>query len=430
MQKVKELLQLTPLQIASIARDFETEMRLGLMQQGSSLKMLPSFLSKPTGKEQGKYLALDFGGTNVRALKVCLSNGISIEKMISSPLKDPAGDYDLTSNTSDAAELFDFIAAKLAIIAKDHSYDLGHTFSFPCSQQDINSAVLLTWTKEIKTQQVEGRNVTELLQAAMYRQGLSHINCRAVINDTVGTLLTAAYLDPHADIGSICGTGHNTCYLEPVSPLTGRPMIINLESGNFNKLPLTSYDAIIDQESEKKGLQQLEKMVSGRYLGELARIVLNDLSQRHGDILPACLFPEPHSLDTKDLSLLLADDTPQLVHIEKWLAVSQKVGLPLEARQMLQTVSHLVVTRSAQLAAATYLGILRKIDPALSNPHTIAIDGSLYEKLPGYAAAIQSTLSAALPNDQTLVKVQLTKDGSGLGAAIAAAIAGNEFNKK
>lgn len=423
MQKVKALLQLTPLQITDIACDFETEMQLGLLQQGSSLKMLPSFLASPTGKERGKYLALDFGGTNVRALKVCLADGISIEKMISAPLKNSADGYDYTSNTSDAAALFDFIAAMLAKIAQNHSYDLGHTFSFPCMQKDINSAVLLTWTKEIKTPQVEGRNVTELLQAALYRQGLSHINCRAVINDTVGTLLTAAYLDSHADIGSICGTGHNTCYLEPVSPLTGRPMIINLESGNFNKLPITPYDRLLDQGSEKKGRQHLEKMASGRYLGELTRIVLQDVSQRHRDILPACLFAEPYSLTAKDLSLMLADDTPQLSHIEKWLAISQKAGLPLTARRLLQTVSQLVATRSAQLAAATYLGILRKIDPDLNHPHTIAIDGSLYEKLPGYAAAIQDTLSAALPNSPTLVKVKLTKDGSGLGAAIAAAIA-------
>ena len=424
MRKVKELLQLTPLQIAGIACDFETEMRLGLRQQGSSLKMLPSFLARPTGKERGKYLALDFGGTNVRALRVCLAAGISIEKMISVPLKDSADGYDYTSDTSDAAALFDFIAAMLAKIAQNHSYDLGHTFSFPCMQKDINSAVLLTWTKEIKTPHVEGRDVTELLQAALHRQGLMHINCRAVINDTVGTLLTAAYLDFHADIGSICGTGHNTCYLEPLSPLTGRPMIINLESGNFNKLPITPYDRLLDQGSEKKGRQHLEKMAAGRYLGELTRIVLQDVSQRHGDILPACLFAEPYSLTAKDLSLMLADDTPQLRHIEKWLAMSQKVGLPLEARRLLQTVSQLVTTRSAQLAAATYLGILRKIDPDLNHPHTIAIDGSLYEKLPGYAAAIQDTLSAALPSSRALVRVQLTKDGSGLGAAIAAAIAG------
>jgi hexokinase len=347
-----------------------------------------------------------------------------VGKNISVPLKDPSGSYDLTAAPTDAIQLFDFIAARLAGIAKgSQAYDLGHTFSFPCAQKDINTAFLLNWTKEIQTQNVEGQNVTKLLQEAMARQGLNHIHCRAVINDTVGTLLTAAYLDPCADIGSICGTGHNTCYLEPLSPLTGRPMIINLESGNFDKLPVTSYDRILDQESEKKGQQRLEKMASGRYLGELVRIIFLDLSQRHAGLLPSHLFSAPYSLDTRDLSFILADNTPDLAKIKQWLAVYWKTDIPLEIRRMLKEVCSLVTARSAQLVAATYVGILLKIDPTLKNRHIIAIDGSLYEKMPGYADTIRQTLDTVLESKNTLVSIQLTKDGSGIGAAIAAAAA-------
>lgn len=50
---------------------------------------------------------------------------------------------------------------------------------------------------------------------------------------------------------------------------------------------------------------------------------------------------------------------------------------------------YLVARRSARLAAATYHGVLLRIDPALSGPHVVAIDGSLYEKMPGYAGWIQ-----------------------------------------
>lgn len=425
MQKVKNTFTLTPEQIVTIARAFASEMTQGLLGQKSSLKILPSFLTRPTGNESGHFLALDFGGTNVRTLFVSLAGQgkYRIEKSLSAPLKDPAGKYDLIGGGTDAEALFDFIASQVNTVAKEGSTShLGHTFSFPCEQIDLTTAVLLNWTKEIKTSGVEGKNVTALLDRALARQGCGTITCRAVINDTVGTLLAAAYQTPHTDIGSICGTGHNTCYLEPVSPLTGRPMIINLESGNFDKLPLTPYDETLDRQSKKPGQQQLEKMVSGRYLGELVRLVLADVSERFADILPSCLFVEPYSLDTKELSVLLADETQDLAAIEAWLASTLKVYLPLEARRLMKEAATLVTTRSAQLAAASYLGILFKIDPEFTQPHTIAIDGSLYEKLPGYAAAIRATLTAALGSKASLVNVILTKDGSGVGAAIAAAI--------
>ena len=53
-----------------------------------------------------------------------------------------------------------------------------------------------------------GRDINILLHDALQEQGLRGIKPVAVINDTVGTLLTAAYGDPHADIGTNCATGH------------------------------------------------------------------------------------------------------------------------------------------------------------------------------------------------------------------------------
>ena len=57
-------------------------------------------------------------------------------------------------------------------------------------------------------------------------------------------------------------------------------MIINIESGNFNKITQNSFDIILDKDSIKKGEQVQEKMVSGLYLEELTRIVLVDLIKK------------------------------------------------------------------------------------------------------------------------------------------------------
>ncbi len=49
---------------------FHEEMKRGLAGQASSLKMIPCYVSRPTGLEKRSYLALDLGGTNLRALAV------------------------------------------------------------------------------------------------------------------------------------------------------------------------------------------------------------------------------------------------------------------------------------------------------------------------------------------------------------------------
>ena len=59
--------------LAEIAESFRDEMTRGLSHSGrSSLRMLKSYIGLPTGNETGEYLALDFGGTNLRVLRILL----------------------------------------------------------------------------------------------------------------------------------------------------------------------------------------------------------------------------------------------------------------------------------------------------------------------------------------------------------------------
>lgn len=277
-------------QILEIANSFQQAMTDGLTGKGSSLKMLPSFLTKPTGREKGIYLAIDFGGTNVRILTVGIKgNGeYRILKRRSFPLQDRGKGYDFTSREATGTDLFQFIAGQIeSLLEPGQIYPLGFTFSFPSQQTGVNQAILIKWTKEIQTSGVEGHNVSEMLQKALVCKNLIQVIPRAIINDTVGTLLTSSYIDRYADIGSICGTGHNTCYIEPSSPITGKPMIINMESGNFNELPATKYDLQLDRQSQIPGEQRLEKMVGGQYIGELTRIIIQDFINKNYYSYPA-----------------------------------------------------------------------------------------------------------------------------------------------
>jgi hexokinase len=414
-------------ELRTVANAFLRDMTAGLVGSPSSLAMLPSYLTRPSGQETGIFLALDFGGTNVRALEVELLGGgnYKVLRRQALPLVDPVNNYNFITESATADDLFDFLASQLAKLTNhEGTYLLGHTFSFPCRQIGVNDAILLHWTKEIKTSGVEGRNVVQLLNEALARRGLAHIRPVAILNDSVSALIASAYRDIRTDIGSICGTGHNTCYLEPNPPTGSLPMYINMESGNFDKVRGNLYDALLDNNSDKPGTGRLEKMCSGRYIGELFRLVTLRLADQGflcSGHIPSFLSSSD-SLTGEDIAILSSDASPDLEQIALWLRKYSFIdNCSYADRLLLQNIASCITRRSARLVAATYVGVLNHIDLEMSRSHNISIDGSLYEKMPGYAQTIQATISELLGDKANRVLFKSTKDGSGIGAAVAAA---------
>ena len=164
----------------AIAADFRRDLKEGLEDPNkSSLRMLKSYVGLPTGKEKGEYLALDFGGTNVRVLRIRLDGGGKFEvvKKVGKPLIVP-GKYDYIGPDSTAEQMFDFLASLIdEAVDGDHDtrYLLGHTFSFPSEQTDLYNAKLIIWTKEFATPGVEGKVVNDLLKEALARKGITNV---------------------------------------------------------------------------------------------------------------------------------------------------------------------------------------------------------------------------------------------------------------
>lgn len=50
---------------------------------------------------------------------------------------------------------------------------LGFTFSFPCKQEGLTCAKLVSWTKGFKASNVEGNDVVQLLREACQRREVS-----------------------------------------------------------------------------------------------------------------------------------------------------------------------------------------------------------------------------------------------------------------
>lgn len=154
---------------------FEEEMALGLRQPAaSSLYMEPCYVDLPTGRERGRAVTLDFGGTNARAALVELAaDGCHVRGEVRRPLRAP-GAYDVT-HAETAEALFDFLADLVReALARggarpEDPLPLGHTFSFGTRQRCLSDARLIVWSKEISVPGVEGAYVNAQLRAEIGR---------------------------------------------------------------------------------------------------------------------------------------------------------------------------------------------------------------------------------------------------------------------
>ncbi len=420
-------------QFRRIRDDFALEIEAGLNGRSSSLQMLPGYVGRPLGTEKGTYLSLDFGGTNVRVAEVELGGmgQARIVKIHKVSLKSVSDGYDYTSAEVQLTELFDFIAKQVAKVADGKERLLGHSFSYAGRQTAIGRAEFVGWTKEIKVSGLAGQDINAVLSAALERQQLGSVRPVAVLNDTTATLLTAAYSSPLADMGSVCGTGYNICYYEqnPRHGTPGQVMAYNAEAGGFDRLPFSLFDEELNSASEYPGRQRLEKMVSGRYLGELTRRILwagrGQCGMRFVEGYE--LFQQPDGLSSLDVSVFVGDESRELASISDWLSRRcSDSRVELAERHFIKAVAELVVSRSSTLAAASYAGFLHWIDPGRRQRHLIGINGSLYEKMPGFADKIHQVLAEQGKWSADQLTFLPVDEAPILGAAIAAAVAERE----
>ncbi len=427
LRNIEESFYFSGPELKKIINDFKSEMVLGLRGEKSSLKMIPAFVDRPTGNERGRFIALDLGGTNFRILELLLSGRGKVSKLKEKKFLLPE-----RCIRGSATELFGFIAKKIKeFSAQNEEKFLGFTFSFPVKQVSIKSGILLHWTKGFSVKGVEGRDVIGLLEQSLRQEGLDNIKVSALANDTVGTLIARAYNDHNCDVGVIWGTGTNACYREDLRNIKKyksggkqKQMIINTEWGNFNKLKASLYDFILDRASLNPGAQMLEKMVSGMYQGEISRLVILDLIKDKFLLSPKeeKFFRKPGNFKTEYMSVIEADKS---LYLSSTLKLLKSLGIQkssLEDRLFIQKCCVMVSLRAARISAAVLLAVIFKIDPKVSRRHTVAVDGSVFEKHPSFSVNVAKTVKGILKEKYSKIKLVLTKDGSGTGAAIIAAL--------
>ncbi|KAF6762898.1 hexokinase [Ephemerocybe angulata] len=476
--------------LVEIAKGFLVEFEEGLNNYGKDMAMIPTFVTGvPDGTEQGTFLALDLGGTNLRVCEVVL-NGDKTFNLTQKKFK-----VSDTLKQGEASALFNYIAESVDSFMTTHSKTdyttgrkqgdsvyLGFTFSFPVEQTALDRGKILTWTKGFSAKNAVDHDVVQLLQDAFDRKHM-HVKCVALVNDTVGTLLTRAYISGGALIGAIFGTGTNGAYVEDIAKLKkldgspaaakGGHMVINCEWGAFDNsrtyLPMTPYDNTLDRLSINPKYQTFEKFISGMYLGEIVRHIILSLV----DAVPqAILFKgkstsalnEHYGLDTAFMSAVEAawigedqsaeafelpplgafDDSklndkvqPKLQRIKTVIAETlhyKPEDISFQDAAIVRSLCALVANRAAALSGTAVAAVLvqthrarlpgdttRELKHQNESVIGVGVDGSLVEHYPAFQDKIRATLRNLVGEDvEKRVDIGLAKDGSGVGAALCA----------
>jgi len=462
-----------------VMRRMRMEMDKGLNKEtnpSAKIKMIPSYVTAlPDGTERGNFLALDLGGTNFRVLHVNITDPVDGQPNIEMDSQI----YKMSESviTGPGEQLFDHIASCMSDFLNRLGLSktllpVGFTFSFPCKQDSLDSASLIAWTKGFSAPGVEGKNVVTMLKEAIARRGDMQCNVVAVVNDTVGTLMSCAHSIEECQIGLIVGTGSNACYMEKsvnvqTVDVKDEDMCINMEWGAFGDDGAledyrNDYDRTVDTTSINKGRQLFEKMISGMYMGEIVRLVLCELCNK-GALFGCKTSPALNTYGKFETSFVSQIEGAQLTptgsleHKFGNLRVSPRRRSPkdtdtsdmtatqnvlasldlLEANradcEVVTRVCQAVSRRAAHLCASGISAVAHKIAEnqrasgqvkAGERCHiTCGVDGTVYKKHPTFADLMDQMTRQLCEDSNIEVEFALSYDGSGKGAALVTAVA-------
>lgn len=252
-------------------------------------------------------------------------------------------------------------------------------------------------------------------------------------------------------------------------------MIVNTEWGSFDNslrtLPNSPYDVQLDKDSVNPGIQMFEKRVSGMFLGELLRLALlklvkdpnvplfTDDNSSSNDVHSTTQIHDDSpiwkqwGLDTSFLSVCAGDDKPGYQMLRQELNDKYEISaVSEEDAKAVREIAGAIGRRAARLAAVAIAGIVINtgrldkssgsatteqksgIEPARGDVEAtegdeidVGVDGSLVEFYPNFEKYIREALRAVPEigaKGEKRVRIGIAKDGSGVGAALIALVAG------
>lgn len=387
-------------ELVTYVNNFIEDMEKGLKGADSSLKMIPSYLDIGNINKSQSCLVIDAGGTNLRVSTLHINDKgqYEFETFRKTVLPGVEKEY---SKKDFFEYMYNFIEQDL----KDHK-KIGFCFSYPMEKFPNKDGKLIRWTKEIKAPEVVGSMIGASLMDII--EANTSIKRKAVLlNDTVASLFSGLSNYNQRDyvnhIGLIVGTGCNAAYVEDKNNIEKiktdnekySQQVINIESGNFNKLKITEIDKLLNEETQDPYQQVLEKMVSGRYLGKLiyyltSLIVKDNVVQGMEGILDLL-----KNADTQDISEWIYYGNNCDNEFGKKL---QALNPTKDQTEALSIIIHSVINRASMFVAVKLASLIHKRNKGIliHKPTVIVAEGAVIESLPGFKNLLQTHLNNIL----------------------------------
>ncbi|NXR88159.1 HXK3 protein, partial [Hypocryptadius cinnamomeus] len=409
----------------------------------AKVRMLPTYIcSTPNGTEKGNFLVVELCQNQVRTLLVTLYGDGNMSPQMVYKL------YDLPEDImqGEGEALFDFIAQCVTqFLAETISSDtngseqylpLGFVFPFTCQQTQLDKAELLSWSKGFSCSGVVGKDVVQLLQKASQSAPSQpyHVEVVALMNDTVGTMMTCSMEGRACEVAMVADKGSNCCFMaeaylvETTDETSGR-MCVNTEWGCFGddgtlNDVFTPYDESVDEESSNPGEKRFEKMVGTLYLGELVRHTLIALTAEKA------VFTGTNAAVLKEKGVFTMQHVLDIVNNEDGITevrrILETLGLQPSERDCgrVQQICRAVVARAATLHATGLAAILsymcqtRDLESLMVN---VGVEGELHAGYPRFEEILLSV--SRLLSPECMATILPSRDGSGRGAAMVTAVA-------
>eukprot|EP00917_Polyrhabdina_sp_WS-2016_P028126 GHVP01060000.1.p1 GENE.GHVP01060000.1~~GHVP01060000.1.p1 ORF type:complete len:520 (+),score=70.23 GHVP01060000.1:1444-3003(+) len=183
----------------------------------------------------------------------------------------------------------------------------------------------------------------------------------------------------------------------------------NNPSSQSPMLPRTGMDVELDRNSSNPGEHIFEKMISGKYLGELFRLLIIEVKELlEGEIE---INYTPFSIDTYEMSQFFLNRETK----ERLFGITMTV----KNKNILYSICKMIYKRSSMLIAIGIVN-LYKINGLDKNKKkiNISIDGSIYSKVINYSSNVNRFIELLLPGNGENIEITEESDGSSIGGAV------------
>lgn len=364
---------------------FIEQMELGLTTD-KGLPMVPTYLKgnlRP--KQDGKAIAVDVGGSNLRVALIELDDlKINITDIVKEPVlgkEEPISFYDFIDNLVD--KIVPFLA---------HSKTICFSFAHEIKHNNKMDGTVTFISKEVFISDIKNKPLAQYLKDAIKKRTGDDVNV-VLTNDTVGV---AGAMLQQGDkfqnyFGVVLGTGANSCYIEKsinikkIDDAKTDTMFINVESGSYVPSIVSILDREFDATTKHPNTATLEKMVSGEYIGRLFFYLVKKACKSNlfsGAFVDK--IDQYASLGTEALSLFYKDQTKG--------EYNQICDNDMDTK-VLYYFADCLIKRAAVLISIKILAISKKIYRSANLPICVIVEGSTFYGLKGFKQLVKDNVA-------------------------------------